>query len=97
MAMCMRDVVIIQGIVGLTGMRFTLGVLVDCMSKMFFPLGVSYTGLQLIVVGLQFLEFLFMRDVVESSELYGDVHVRCCYHPGYYWSDRDAIHPGCTR
>ena len=41
-------------------MRFTLGALVDRVSGMFVPLGASHTGLQLIVVGLQFPEFLLM-------------------------------------
>ena len=52
MAMCMRDVVIIQGIVGLTGMRFTLVMLVDRVSEVFIPLGASHMSLQLVMVNL---------------------------------------------
>lgn len=78
-------------------MRFTLGALVDRVSGMFVPLGASHTGLQLIVVGLQFPEFLLMKDIVKLFVLHVDVHARCCIHAGYCWFDGDVIHPRCAR
>ena len=41
-------------------MQFTLGALIDRVGGVFDPLGASHTGLQLILVSLQFSKFLFM-------------------------------------
>ena len=38
MSICMRGVVIIHGILGLTRMRFPLGALIDCMGGVFVSL-----------------------------------------------------------
>ena len=60
MLMCMQDIVIIQGIVGLTGMRFALNAFVNNVSGVFISLGVPNTSLQFIVVDIQLSEFLLM-------------------------------------
>ncbi|KAG4967885.1 hypothetical protein JHK87_033536 [Glycine soja] len=41
-------------------MRFTVGALVDHVSRVFVPLGASHTSLQFVMVGLQFSELLLM-------------------------------------
>lgn len=84
MSMCMRGVVIIQGIVGLTRMWFTLGTLVDHMSRLLVSLGPPNMSLEFVVVGLQPVEFLLM------------VAFHLC-DAGFELAESIIVHHGCWK